>query len=76
MAVEQVGWVMVPTTGAVGVDGCGLITILADAEEIQRARLERWQQENYPEPIIRMGMVMAAAAIRAHRVAMIAEGCL
>ena len=53
-----------------------MITILADAEEIQRARLERWQQENYPEPIIRMGMVMAAAAIRAHRVAMIAEGCL
>jgi len=31
----QVGWVIVPTVGAVGVAGCALITILADAGEIQ-----------------------------------------
>ena len=29
----QVGWVIVPTTGAVGVAGCALITTFADAKE-------------------------------------------
>ena len=36
---EQVGWVIAPTTGAVGVAGCALITTLADAGEIQPAEL-------------------------------------
>ena len=31
----QVGWVIVPTVGAVGVDGCKLMTMLADAGEMQ-----------------------------------------
>ena len=39
VAVVQVGWVMVPTTGANGVAGCALITIPADAAEIQPAEL-------------------------------------
>ena len=30
----QVGWVMVPTIGATGVTGCGLITALAEATEV------------------------------------------
>lgn len=33
VARAQVGWVTVPTSGAVGAAGCGLMTILADAEE-------------------------------------------
>ena len=37
--VEQVGWVMVPTTGAVGVAGCALITTSADADEVHPAAL-------------------------------------
>jgi hypothetical protein len=32
---EQVGWVIVPTVGAVGVAGWVLITTLAEAGEIQ-----------------------------------------
>ena len=32
---EQVGLVMVPTIGADGVVGCALITIFADATEVQ-----------------------------------------
>jgi hypothetical protein len=31
----QVGWVIVPTVGAVGVEGCKLITMLADAGDMQ-----------------------------------------
>lgn len=34
VARVQVGSVIVPTVGAVGVDGCELMTILADATEI------------------------------------------
>ena len=33
--VAQVGWVMLPTTGAVGVAGCAFITMFADGEEAQ-----------------------------------------
>ena len=33
VAVAQVGCVMVPTVGAVGVDGCALITILDELDE-------------------------------------------
>ena len=33
--IAQVGWVMVPTVGAVGVAGWVLIAMLADADEIQ-----------------------------------------
>ena len=32
---EQVGWVIVPTVGAVGVAGWAVITTLAEADEIQ-----------------------------------------
>ena len=39
VAVAQVGWVIVPTTGAVGAVGAVLITILADATEIHPAAL-------------------------------------
>ena len=35
VAKAQVGWVIVPTVGAVGVAGWALITTLADANEIQ-----------------------------------------
>ena len=35
----QVGWVMVPTVGAVGVAGWGLIKMLADACEVHPAEL-------------------------------------
>jgi hypothetical protein len=35
VAIVQVGWVIVPTAGGVGVVGCTLITILADAGEVQ-----------------------------------------
>ena len=34
-ATVQVGWVMVPIVGVVGVDGCALMTTLTDASEIQ-----------------------------------------
>jgi hypothetical protein len=34
VATVQVGWVIVPTTGVVGVDGCVLITTLPDATEV------------------------------------------
>ena len=34
VATVQVGWVMVPTVGAVGVVGCALITTLAEAGEV------------------------------------------
>jgi hypothetical protein len=35
VATEQVGWVIVPTVGAVGVAGWVLITTLAEDDEIQ-----------------------------------------
>ena len=35
----QVGCVMVPTDGAVGVAGCALITILLDGAEVQPTEL-------------------------------------
>ena len=34
-ATVHVGWVMVPTVGVVGVDGCALMTTLPDTGEIQ-----------------------------------------
>jgi len=37
VAKSQVGWVIVPTVGAVGVAGCALITTLADAKEVHPA---------------------------------------
>ena len=37
VATAQVGWVIVPTVGAVGVVGCALMTTLADAGEVQAA---------------------------------------
>ena len=39
VAVAQVGWVMVPTTGVVGVAGCALITTLAVAADVHPAAL-------------------------------------
>ena len=39
VATVQVGWVIVPTIGAVGVAGCALITTLAEAGEVQPAAL-------------------------------------
>jgi hypothetical protein len=33
--MEQVGWVIIPTAGEAGVEGCVFITILTDATEIQ-----------------------------------------
>lgn len=39
----------------------------------RRARLAAWLIERYPDDIIRMGMVMAAAAERARAVALIVE---
>ena len=39
VATVQVGWVMVPTVGAVGVAGCALITTLAEAGDVQPAAL-------------------------------------
>ena len=39
VATAQVGWVIVPTVGAVGVAGCALITTLAEAGEVQPAAL-------------------------------------
>jgi hypothetical protein len=35
VATEQVGWVIVPTVGAVGVAGWVMITTLAEDDEIQ-----------------------------------------
>jgi hypothetical protein len=35
VATVQVGWVIVPTTGAVGVAGWALITIFDDAADMQ-----------------------------------------
>jgi len=35
VAIAQVGWVIVPTVGAVGDDGCAVITTLAEAGETQ-----------------------------------------
>ena len=37
VASAHVGWVIVPTVGAVGVAGCALITTLADAKEVHPA---------------------------------------
>ena len=34
VATVQVGWVMVPTVGVVGVNGCAFITTLADAGDV------------------------------------------
>jgi hypothetical protein len=34
VATVQVGWIIVPTSGAVGVDGCGEMTTLPDAREV------------------------------------------
>ena len=39
VAVAQVGWVIVPTTGVVGVAGWALITTLAVALEVHPAAL-------------------------------------
>src|ERR1700688_4123447 len=39
VATTQVGWVIAPTTGAVGVTGCALMTTLADAAEVHPAAL-------------------------------------
>jgi len=39
VAIEQVGGVIVPTVGAVGVTGCALMTTLADAKEIHPVEL-------------------------------------
>ena len=35
----QLGWVMVPTTGAVGVGGCALITTLEEDVEVHPEKL-------------------------------------
>ena len=34
VASVHVGWVIVPTVGDAGVDGCALMTMLADADEM------------------------------------------
>jgi hypothetical protein len=39
VAIEQVGWVTVPTVGAAGNPGCALITIFAEACEIHPEEL-------------------------------------
>ena len=39
VATAQVGWVIVPTVGAVGVVGCVLITTFADAGDVQAEAL-------------------------------------
>jgi hypothetical protein len=39
VAKAQVGWVIVPTVGAVGDDGCAVITTLDEAGEIQPEEL-------------------------------------
>ena len=39
VATVQVGWVIAPTTGAVGVGGCELMTMLADAGDVHPAAL-------------------------------------
>ena len=39
VARAQVGWVIVPTVGAVGAEGTALITTFADATEVQPAKL-------------------------------------
>jgi hypothetical protein len=38
VATSQVGWVMVPIMGADGVNGCGLMTTLAEAGEVHPDR--------------------------------------
>jgi hypothetical protein len=39
VANAQVGWVIVPTIGAPGVEGCALMTALPDAGEVHPAAL-------------------------------------
>ena len=39
VAVVQVGWVIVPTTGAAGVAGCALMVALSDATEVHPVEL-------------------------------------
>ena len=39
VAVVQVGWVIVPTTGADGVSGCALMVALSDEAEVHPAAL-------------------------------------
>ena len=39
VATAQVGWVMAPTVGAKGAEGCALMTTLADAGETHPAAL-------------------------------------
>ena len=39
VAIVHVGWVIVPTTGLVGVAGCALIAIFAEEAETQKPEL-------------------------------------
>jgi hypothetical protein len=39
VAIVHVGWVIVPTVGTTGVEGCTLITTCADAAEVHPAEL-------------------------------------
>ena len=50
VARAQVGWVIVPTVGAIGVAGCALITTLADAGEI------------HPEALVTVKVYVPAAS--------------
>jgi hypothetical protein len=50
VAMVQVGWVIVPTTGGVGVNGCVLMTTLPDAEEV------------HPEALVTVKVCVPAAS--------------
>src|SRR5664280_735251 len=58
VATAQVGWVIVPTIGAAGVTGCGLITTLAEAGEVHPTALVTVKLY---VPVARLEIVVLAA---------------
>jgi hypothetical protein len=68
VAIVHVGWVIVPTIGAVGVTGCWLITIFAEAADVQPTELVTVKLYVFgdnpvivfvvPEPVIEPGLIV------------------
>ena len=90
VATVQVGWVIVPTTGADGVTGCGLITAFWDAAETHPAALVTVKEYvpadrpvtvyELPDPVMFPGLIVQVPAGNPFRttlpVATVQVGCV